>query len=138
MRTEPASCNERGLTLIHSTNDARVLAGAATLSLEMLREAPDLDALVVSVGGGSQAVGALTVAQPGGRDEWLLLPQLTRGQEFTYSGWFTEERINAGVRSQSAYRLESTLLVLSGSPGAKKWDVAFLTVLSRRASRFTR
>ena len=54
---------ERGLTLIHSTNDARVLAGAATLSLEMLREAPDLDALVVSVGGGSQAVGALTVAK---------------------------------------------------------------------------
>ena len=54
---------ERGLTLIHSTNDARVLAGAATLSLEMLREAPDLDALVVSVGGGSQAVGALTVAR---------------------------------------------------------------------------
>jgi peroxiredoxin len=79
------------------------------------------------------AVCALTVAQPGGRDEWLLLPQLARGQEFTYSGWFTEERINAGVRSQSAYRLESTLLVLGGSPSAKKWDVAFLTVLSRRS-----
>jgi threonine dehydratase len=54
---------ERGLTLVHSTNDARVLAGAATLTLEMLREAPDLDALVVAVGGGSQAVGALTVAR---------------------------------------------------------------------------
>ncbi len=55
--------HERGLTLIHSTNDARVLAGAATVTLEMLREAPDLEALVVSVGGGSQAVGALTVAR---------------------------------------------------------------------------
>ena len=54
---------ERGLTLIHSTNDARALAGAATVTLEILREAPDLDALVVSVGGGSQAVGALTVAR---------------------------------------------------------------------------
>jgi threonine dehydratase len=54
---------ERGLTLIHSTNDARILAGAATLTLEMLREVPELDALVVSVGGGSQAVGALTVAR---------------------------------------------------------------------------
>jgi peroxiredoxin len=79
------------------------------------------------------AVCALTVAQPAGRNEWLLLPQLARGQEFTYSGWFTEERINGGVRSQRAYRLESTLLVLGGNPGAKKWDVAFLTVLSRRS-----
>jgi threonine dehydratase len=54
---------ERGLTLVHSTNDPRVLAGAATVTLEMLSEVPELDALVVSVGGGSQAVGALTVAR---------------------------------------------------------------------------
>src|SRR5207248_2309749 len=79
------------------------------------------------------AVCALTLAQQGGRNEWLLLPQLARGQEFTYSGWFTEERSNGGVRAQSSYRLESTLLVLGGNPAAKKWDVAFLTVLSRRS-----
>ncbi len=53
----------RGLTMVHSTNDPRVIAGAATLTLEMLQERPDLDALVVSVGGGSQAVGAMTVAR---------------------------------------------------------------------------
>lgn len=54
---------ERGMTLVHSTNDARILAGAATATLEVLREEPGLDALVVSVGGGSQAVGALTAAR---------------------------------------------------------------------------
>ncbi len=54
---------ERGATLLHSTNDRRVIAGAATLSLEMIEEHSDLDAIVVSVGGGSQAVGALTVAR---------------------------------------------------------------------------
>ena len=54
---------ERGLTLIHSTNDRDVIAGAATLSLEVFEEAPDLEAMVVSVGGGSQAVGAMTVAR---------------------------------------------------------------------------
>jgi peroxiredoxin len=79
------------------------------------------------------AVCALTLGQPAGRNEWLLLPQLARGQELTYSGWFTEERINGGVRAQSSYRLESTLLVLGGNPAAKKWEVAFLTVLSRRS-----
>ena len=54
---------ERGLRLVHSTNDPGVVAGAATLSLELLREAPELDAIVIAVGGGSQAVGALTVAR---------------------------------------------------------------------------
>jgi threonine dehydratase len=54
---------ERGLTMLHSTNDPRVIAGAATLTLEMLEEKPDLEAIVVSVGGGSQAVGALAVVR---------------------------------------------------------------------------
>ncbi len=54
---------ERGLRLIHATNDARVIAGAATLTLEMLRAEPGLEALVFAVGGGSQAVGALTVVR---------------------------------------------------------------------------
>jgi threonine dehydratase len=55
--------DERGMRLVHSTNDRDVIAGAGTLTLEILDERPDLDALVVAVGGGSQAVGALTVAR---------------------------------------------------------------------------
>ncbi len=54
---------EEGLALVHSTNDAAVVAGAGTLTLEMLEEAPAIDTLVFSVGGGSQAVGGLTVAR---------------------------------------------------------------------------
>lgn len=55
---------ERGLTMIHSTNNADVIAGAATIALEMCQQCVQyggLDALVVAVGGGSQAVGALVV-----------------------------------------------------------------------------
>jgi threonine dehydratase len=58
-----ALVQERGLTLVHSTDDPQVIAGAATLTLEILEEQPALDAIVVSVGGGSQAVGAMTVAR---------------------------------------------------------------------------
>jgi threonine dehydratase len=58
-----AAASERGLHMIHSTNDPDVIAGAATCALEILRGAPRLDALVVSIGGGSQAVGAMTVAR---------------------------------------------------------------------------
>jgi threonine dehydratase len=53
----------RGLRLVHSTNEAQVVAGAATVTLEMLEERPELRALVLAVGGGSQAVGALVVAR---------------------------------------------------------------------------
>ena len=48
-----------GLTLVHSTNNAGVLAGAGTLAMEFLEQAPDLDALVLALGGGSQSVGAI-------------------------------------------------------------------------------
>lgn len=53
--------SERGLTMIHSTNDPLIIAGAGTIALEMVDQSDGLDALVVAVGGGSQAVGALTV-----------------------------------------------------------------------------
>jgi threonine dehydratase len=54
---------ERGMTMVHSTNNRHVIAGAGTLALEMIEQQPTLDALVIAVGGGSQAVGALTVAR---------------------------------------------------------------------------
>lgn len=53
---------EQNLVLLHSTNDPLVVAGAGTMTLECLKQAPELDALVLALGGGSQAVGALTVA----------------------------------------------------------------------------
>lgn len=53
---------ERGLVMAHSTNDPNVIAGAATLSAEILEQHGELDAIVVAVGGGSQAVGALVAA----------------------------------------------------------------------------
>ncbi|MHC4973841.1 MAG: threonine ammonia-lyase [Planctomycetota bacterium] len=52
---------ERGLREVHSTNEPLVIAGAGTMTLEIDEQADRLDAMVVAVGGGSQAVGALTV-----------------------------------------------------------------------------
>jgi threonine dehydratase len=54
---------QEGRVMAHSTNDARIVAGAGTMTLEILEQAPDLDALVIATGGGSQAVGAMTVAR---------------------------------------------------------------------------
>ena len=63
VRTAERLVREEGLRLVHSTNDPAVVAGAGTLTLEMLEEAPGIEALVFSVGGGSQAVGGLTVVR---------------------------------------------------------------------------
>ena len=54
-------CREEGLTLIHSTNNHDVLSGAATITLEVLDQAGELDSMVFAVGGGSQAVGAISL-----------------------------------------------------------------------------
>jgi threonine dehydratase len=54
---------DESLHLVHSTNDPAVVAGAGTLALEVLDEEPAVEALVFSVGGGSQAVGGLVVAR---------------------------------------------------------------------------
>ncbi|MEW5848219.1 MAG: threonine/serine dehydratase [Myxococcota bacterium] len=54
---------QEGLCVVHSTNNRHVLAGAATLALEMIEQQPRLDAMVFAVGGGSQAVGGILVAR---------------------------------------------------------------------------
>ena len=54
---------DEGRVVAHSTNDPRVVAGAGTMTLEILEQCPDIDALVIATGGGSQAVGAITVAR---------------------------------------------------------------------------
>ncbi len=52
---------DEGAQLAHSTNNRHIIAGAGTMSLEIAEQEPALDAMVLAVGGGSQAVGAMTV-----------------------------------------------------------------------------
>jgi threonine dehydratase len=61
---EAAMLVERsGMTLAHSTNNRMILAGAATATLELCQQVPQLDAIFVAVGGGSLANGAITVTR---------------------------------------------------------------------------
>ncbi|HVZ27641.1 MAG TPA: threonine ammonia-lyase, partial [Rhizomicrobium sp.] len=54
---------ERGLTFIHPYDDPRVIAGQGTLALEMLEDAPHLEALMVPVGGGGLISGVAIAAK---------------------------------------------------------------------------
>jgi len=48
---------ERGLVYVHPFEDPHVIAGQGTVGLELLADAPDLDAIVVPVGGGGLVAG---------------------------------------------------------------------------------
>ena len=48
---------ENGYVFVHPFDDPQVIAGAGTLGLEMLDEAPDLDTIVVPIGGGGLMSG---------------------------------------------------------------------------------
>jgi len=54
---------ERKLTLVHPYDDERVIAGQGTVALEMLEEVPDLDVLVIPVGGGGLIAGNAIAAR---------------------------------------------------------------------------
>ena len=51
-----------GAVLVHPYADTRVMAGQGTLALELLQQAPGLDALITPVGGGGLASGVAIAA----------------------------------------------------------------------------
>jgi len=52
-----------GYRYIHSGDEPLLIAGVGTMTLEMLEDAPDLEALIVPIGGGTGAAGACIVAR---------------------------------------------------------------------------
>jgi len=51
---------ERGMTFVHPFDDPTVLAGAATVGLEIAQEVPDLEVVLVPVGGGGLLAGVVS------------------------------------------------------------------------------
>ena len=49
--------DEKGYTFIHPFNDEEVIAGQATIALELAEQLPDLDAVIVPIGGGGLISG---------------------------------------------------------------------------------
>jgi threonine dehydratase len=64
-----AQARERELHYVSPFNNTHVIAGQATVMLEMLRQAAQLDHLVVSVGGGGLISGCLLARRLVGRDD---------------------------------------------------------------------
>jgi threonine dehydratase len=53
---------ERHLVWVHPFDDPRIIAGQGTVAMEMLEDVPDLDVLIVPIGGGGLIAGNATAA----------------------------------------------------------------------------
>ncbi|HVG82110.1 MAG TPA: threonine ammonia-lyase [Methylomirabilota bacterium] len=54
---------KEGLVFVHPYDDERIIAGQGTIGLEMLADDPDLDCLIVPIGGGGLIAGIATAAK---------------------------------------------------------------------------
>jgi threonine dehydratase len=54
---------DAGYRYIHSGNEPDLIAGVGTIALEVLEDEPEIDTIIVPVGGGSGAAGAAIVAK---------------------------------------------------------------------------
>jgi threonine dehydratase len=103
---------ERGLTLAHSTNNVNVLTGAGTMTLEIVEQSESLDVLIIAIGGGSQAVGAITVAKAL-RPELQIIGVQAAGAATIHDSWHAKEprqgaradTFAEGVATRTTYEL---------------------------------
>jgi threonine dehydratase len=51
-------CEEQKMTYVHGFDDDDIIAGAGTIGLEILDDVPDVDAVIIPVGGGGLIAGA--------------------------------------------------------------------------------
>ena len=61
--TAEAIVREKKLLLIHPYDDDRIIAGQGTIGIEMLEDEPDLDVIVVPIGGGGVMSGTALAAK---------------------------------------------------------------------------
>jgi threonine dehydratase len=55
--------HKQGLTLIHPYDDPAIITGQGTVALEMLADVPDLEVLIIPIGGGGLAAGMAIAAK---------------------------------------------------------------------------
>ena len=107
---------EEGYRYIHAVNEPRLIAGVATYSLEILEDLPDVDVIIVPVGGGSGASGACIVAKSVNPDIEVIGVQGSQAPA-VYLSWERGEVVEApmasvaeGLATGSGYELTLGIL----------------------------
>jgi threonine dehydratase len=85
---------ERGMRYVHTANEPLLVAGVATYALEILEGWPDVDVVLVPIGGGSGAAGLVTVRNALGHHARIIGVQADGADAFARS-WRTGTRVAA-------------------------------------------
>jgi threonine dehydratase len=107
---------ERGHRYVHSGDEPHLIAGVATLTLEILEEQPTTDVIVVPIGGGSGAAGTCVVAKAVDPAIRVVGVQ-SEAAPAAYRSWrerrLVEDRMETfaeGLATRTAFELPQTIL----------------------------
>jgi threonine dehydratase len=109
--------SQRGVRYVHSGDEPFLIAGVATATLEVLEEWPEVDVLIVPVGGGSGASGASIVAKALSPGTTVIGVQ-SQGASAAYLSWregrlLTTDTIRTfaeGLATRTAFALPQRIL----------------------------
>ena len=88
------TAQRQGMRYVHHVNAPELITGVATLSLEIVEDLPDVDVIITPIGGGSGAIGHLTVAKalrPGAQ----VIGVQAAGAPAVYNSW-RERKLQRG------------------------------------------
>ena len=107
---------EEGYRYIHSANDPTLIAGVGTYSLEIVEDLPEVDVIIVPVGGGSGACGACIVAKSESQDKQVMGVQAASAPA-AYLSWKEGRIVESGMETaaeglatRSGYELTQGIL----------------------------
>ena len=129
-----------GYSFIHPYDDDRIIAGQGTVGLEMLEDAPELECLVVPIGGGGLIAG-VAVAAKGLKPEieivgveaalYPSMAQATRGEKPTSGGQTIAEGIavkKPGARTRAIVERHVSDILLVGESALEESVLLLLEV----------
>lgn len=107
---------EKRARFIHPANEPDLIAGVGTYALEVFEEVPNLDVMIVPVGGGSGASGCCIVAQavsPGCKIIGVQAAMAPAGYQSWKSGKIVKDKMETaaeGLATETGYELTQEIL----------------------------
>ncbi|MCX7975057.1 MAG: threonine/serine dehydratase [Candidatus Aminicenantes bacterium] len=107
---------EKGIRFIHPANEPWLIAGVATYALEIFEDQPQIEAIIVPVGGGSGASGCCLVKEALGKRAKVIGVQAAKAPA-AYLSWKEKKIVTAsmatvaeGLQTKMGYELTQSIL----------------------------
>ena len=112
---------ERGLRYVHPANEPPLFHGVGTYTLEIFEELPEVDTIIVPIGAGSGACGAITVVQAINPNVKVIGVQAENAPS-VYRSWKAGEKIETDSANTVADGLATRVTFDLPFSILKEWD----------------